>query len=96
VHGLPRVAQLPIGGEERVLDDVLGLLAGAEHVSAERQDGAVMAVEQRLERGLGARADHRREAIVGQHPQHAHGHARRGPERRCGQRTRDSDTQLRT
>jgi hypothetical protein len=49
--GAPQVA---VGGEERELHDVLGLLLGAQHVPAEREDGTMVAVEQGLERPLGA------------------------------------------
>ena len=48
-----------------MLDGVLGLLGGAEHVAAEGEDAAVVAVVDRLERGLGAAADELDEAVVG-------------------------------
>ena len=54
-HGLSAAISWParkraIGGQERVLHDVLGLLARAEHVLAERQQLAVVRVVERLER----------------------------------------------
>jgi hypothetical protein len=41
--------QIVVRREERVLDRVLGLLWIAEHVPAERQDAAMMAVVDHLE-----------------------------------------------
>jgi hypothetical protein len=79
---LAGVAELTVRREEGVLDDVLRLLRGADHVAAERQHGAMVAVEQRLEGGLGPRADHRDEAVVRQHPQHADRHPGRRREHR--------------
>ena len=45
--------------EERVLDGVLGLLRVPEHVPAERQDAAMVAVVDHLERGRAAFANQR-------------------------------------
>jgi hypothetical protein len=46
-----------VGGHEGVLQGVLGLLAGAEHVAAEREQTAVVAVEDQLEGAVVAGAD---------------------------------------
>jgi hypothetical protein len=40
-----------VRGHERVLDRILGLVDGAEHMAAERQHAAVVAVVEHLERG---------------------------------------------
>ena len=64
--GAPEVA---VGGQERELHDVLGLLPRAEHVPAEREDGPVVAVEQRLERALGAGAHLLDQSLIGRQPQ---------------------------
>jgi hypothetical protein len=45
--------EVAVGSEERELYGVLGLLARAEHVAAEGEHRAVIAVEQSLERSLG-------------------------------------------
>ena len=54
-----------IGGHEGVLQGVLGLLVAGQHVPAEREQAAVIAVEDELECALvaGAHADH--EGVVG-------------------------------
>jgi hypothetical protein len=57
--------ELAEGREERVLDRVLGLLDGAEHVAAEGKDAAVVAIEDRFEGCLGAAADALDEPVVG-------------------------------
>ena len=64
--GAPQVA---VGGEERELHHVLGLLPRAEHVPAERKDGPVVAVEQRLERPLRAGAHLLDQSLIGRQPQ---------------------------
>ena len=46
-----------MGGGEGVLNGVLGLLAGAEHVPAERQDPRHVALVDDLEGGLAALPD---------------------------------------
>ena len=61
--------ELAVGGQERVLDRVLGLLDRAEHVPAEAEHAAVVAVEDRLERRLGAAAQQLDEPLVGREPQ---------------------------
>src|SRR6185436_4440842 len=59
------------GGEEGVLERVLGLLARAEHVPAEAEDRAVVAVEERLEGGLVAGAHERHETLVAREAEQA-------------------------
>ena len=76
---LVRGRELAIRGHERVLDGVLGLLGGAEHVAAEGEDAAVMAVIDGLERGLGAATEQLDEPVVGGEAQQPAGI--RGPER---------------
>jgi hypothetical protein len=49
-----------------VLDGVLRLLVRAEHVAAEAEDAAVVAVEDDLEGGLVAAPDPFDESLVGQ------------------------------
>ena len=46
---LGRRNQVAVGGQERVLHGVLGLLRVTQHVPAEGQDRAMMAVVNRLE-----------------------------------------------
>ena len=41
-----------MGGDEGLLERVLGLVARAEHVAAEGEDAGVVAVVEHLERGL--------------------------------------------
>ena len=48
-----------------MLDRVLGLLGGAQHVTAEAEDAAQMALVEHLEGRLGAAADVGDEAFVG-------------------------------
>src|SRR5213078_1265953 len=57
-------AQRPVGGEQGVLKRVLGLLARAEHMAAEREQPAVVAIEYLLEGSVVARADARDESLV--------------------------------
>jgi hypothetical protein len=64
--GAPQVA---VGGEERELQDVLGLLLGAQHVPTERQDGTMVALEQRLERALRAGTHVLDQPLIGGEPQ---------------------------
>ncbi len=65
LDALVRADELAVGRHERVLDGVLGLLEGADHVAAEREDAAMVAVVDGLERRLGAGTDELDEAIVG-------------------------------
>ena len=58
-------AQRAIGGHEGVLEGVLGLLARAEHVPAEGEQAAVVAVEDELEGALVAGAHAGHEGVVG-------------------------------
>jgi hypothetical protein len=51
-----------------VLDRVLGFLAGPQHVPAEREDLAVVAVVDRLERVGSAGADERDQLLVAGDP----------------------------
>jgi hypothetical protein len=67
-------AQRAVGRGEAVLQGVLGLLAAAEHLSAEGEQAAVVAVVDDLERGVVAGAHARDEAIVA--------HARQPPRTR--------------
>jgi len=65
-----RVGRVPArerakGGREGVLRRVLGLLDRAEEVPAEREDGAMVAVVDRLEDALAAGLGQPREACVG-------------------------------
>ena len=50
--GGPSLAQGPMGAQEALLERVLGLLARAEHVAAEAEQRAVVAVVEHLERAL--------------------------------------------
>jgi hypothetical protein len=61
---LGRAGEVAVGGDERVLDDVLGLLAGADHVPCEGEDASVVAVEDRLERSVVAGAEQPHELVV--------------------------------
>jgi hypothetical protein len=47
-----------------VLHRVLRIRQGAEHVAAEGEQGSVVAVEERFESSLGARANVRHQAFV--------------------------------
>jgi len=77
LNRLRRADQVPVRGHERVLDGVLRLLRGAEHVAAEREDAAVVAIVDDLEGRLGARADVVDKALVGSDAQQ---HGRTGPD----------------
>ena len=61
-----------------MLHGVLGLLRGGEHVAAESQDRAVMAVEDGLEGRLRAVAHVLDETLVGGQPQQPRGNPRAG------------------
>ena len=61
--GIP--AQVPVGGDEHVLEGVLRLLARAEHVPAEAEEPVVVAVVDRLERALVAPPQRGDEPLVG-------------------------------
>jgi hypothetical protein len=50
-HRLVGRREVAVGDHERVLDGVLGLLHGPQHVAAEGEHAAVVAVVQRVERG---------------------------------------------
>ena len=72
-----------------MLEGVLGLLDGAEHVAAEGEDPAVVAVVEDLEGRLGAGADVLDEALVRRQAQQ-HGRAGRTAWARkwpCGRRS---------
>jgi hypothetical protein len=53
-----------VGGDECLLERVLGLVARPEHVAAVGQDRCVVAVVEDLERGLIAAAHLRDQALV--------------------------------
>jgi hypothetical protein len=52
-----------------VLDGVLGLLAVAEHVTAEREDATMVALVELFERGLAAGPDEGDQSLVRRDPQ---------------------------
>ena len=52
LHAPVALTQMAVGGDEHVLERVLGLLARAQHVLAEAEQCPVMAVIDRLERTL--------------------------------------------
>ena len=52
------------GGRENLLQHILGILARAEHVTAEGQQARLVARAQRLERGVLAAAGHRNQTLV--------------------------------
>jgi hypothetical protein len=60
-----------VRAQERLLERVLAVLAVADHVPAEREQRRVMAVVERLERGLVTRADERGETLVVEAPESA-------------------------
>ena len=69
-HGRTLIA--PVVGEDRVerrredlLQDVLGVLARAEHVAAEGQQARLVAADERLERAVVAAPDEDDEPLVG-------------------------------
>ena len=53
------------GGGEDLLEDVLGVLAGGEHVPAEGQQAGLVARAEHLEGGVLAAAGERDQALVG-------------------------------
>ena len=57
------------GGGEDLLQDVLGVLARAEHVPAEGQQPRLVAGDERLEGGLVAAAGQRDEPLVAREPE---------------------------
>ena len=57
--------EVAVGGHERVLDRVLRLVGRGQHVAAEREDAAVVAVIDRLEGRLAPAAHERDEPLVG-------------------------------
>ena len=76
------VDEVAVGAEERVLDRVLGLVGRAEHVAAEGQDAAMVALVDLLEGGLRSRAHQGDEPLVRGQPQQpwrAYLQARRRP-----------------
>ena len=73
-HGRTLIA--PVVGEDRVergghhlLQDVLGVLLGAEQVAAEREQPRLVAAEQHFERGVVAAADERDQPVVRLEPE---------------------------
>jgi hypothetical protein len=61
----PRVGEhRRVGVREHLLKHVLGVLGRAEHVTAERQQARVIAIEQRLEGTVVPGADQRDQALV--------------------------------
>ena len=58
-----------VGGREDLLQHVLRVLLGGEHVPAERQQARLVAGDERLERVLVAAPDERDQALVGLQPQ---------------------------
>ena len=60
--------EVAVGGYEGLLDSVLGLLLGAEHVAAEREQPAVVAVVDHLECGFVPAPDLVDQALVGEKP----------------------------
>ena len=87
ILAIPVALKVTVGRRERVLDGVLGLLGRADHVAAEREDPAVMAVVDGLERGLGAGTDQLDELVVGgeaQQPARDPGSRTYGPPRGRG------------
>src|SRR4051812_2594036 len=63
--GLGSGEELAVRGDHDVLQDVLGFLAGADHVAAEGEQLAVVAVVDDLEGGFVTGADTRGEPLVG-------------------------------
>ena len=64
-HDRPLVRpQRAVRGDEGVLERVLGLVGGAEQMPAERQQGPVMAVVQRLEGAVVAGAHARHQSLI--------------------------------
>ena len=65
-HGLGHLAgaERAVGGDERVLDDVLGVVDAPDHVAGEREQLQVVALEERLEGGHVATARRARELLV--------------------------------
>ena len=57
------------GGGEDLLEDVLGVLAGAEQVAAEGEQAALIAADQDIERALVATTDERDETLVRLQPE---------------------------
>ncbi len=54
----------PVGVDEDLLQDVLGVLGGAEHLAAEAEQPALVAVDDRLEGAGVAAAGHRDQPFV--------------------------------
>ena len=54
----------PVGVDEDLLQDVLGVLGGAEHLAAEAEQAALVAVDDRLEGAGVAAARHRDQLLV--------------------------------
>ena len=67
--GLVGAHQVAVGRHEGVLERVLGLLGRSQHVTAEAEDAAVVAVVDDLEGHVRAVADVRDEALVGRDAQ---------------------------
>jgi hypothetical protein len=85
----PLVAQqLPVSGRERVLDGVLGLLARAEQMPAEAEDGSAVALEGDLEGGFVAAADLLNQPLVAGERKQATGAQQRWTRSPSGDRER--------
>ena len=54
----------PVGVDEDLLQDVFGVLGGAEHLAAEAEQAALVAVDDRLEGAGVAGAGHRDQVLV--------------------------------
>jgi hypothetical protein len=65
----PVLRQLPVGRRERVLERIFCLLGRAEQMAAQRQQPAVMALEDRLEGGLVTTRGHGGQLSVADAPQ---------------------------
>ena len=70
---LLRPEEIAVRGDKRVLNGVLGFGGGAQQVAAERQQGAVMPIEEDLEGTLGPEAQLVDEALIGGHAQQRRG-----------------------
>ena len=75
------------GGREHLLEHVLGVLLGAEHVAAEGEQARLVALHQRLEGAVMPAPDERDELLVALQPQQRRAARERGQARRlleCG------------
>jgi hypothetical protein len=71
LDGLVGGGEIAVGGGEGVLDRVLALLAGADHVAAEGEDPAVVTIVDGLEGRLVTATDQADELVVAREPQAA-------------------------